>query len=229
MTDVPTMVKLLRGEMDELLEDAEQTQYTFEEMKKDAFGLKGFDKVLNSMMNSFKRPIEEIQKAGRRTFEAFTPTIKIFEQYSECMIEATEQFVKNNSELVGGLAIAYNLFNLDVIQQGYSMFKGMMSFTGTMLSNMFTFKGLMLGLAGGALYLIRDQFGDIMDAFNNDGIIGGLKALGSAFVDLFGELQQKAIDAGFDKEFFVSLGNLVFDAAHYGFLKVIDFLEPLYA
>lgn len=226
--DIPGMIKLLGDDMEGLVDTAMQAEYTFEEMKKDAFGLKGFDKVLNNMTNSFKRPIEEIQKAGRRTFEAFTPTIKMFEKYSADMIEKTELFVKSNSELVGGLAIAYNMLDLDVIQKSYNAFKGIMSFSGSLLSNMFTFKGLMAALVGGGFYLIRDQLGDIIDTFTDQGIIAGLKALGSAFVDLFNDFKTKAIDAGFDKQFFVSLGNLVFDAAIFGFYKVKEFLAPVF-
>ena len=228
ITDTATMTKVLRGELDELSDEATQTQYTFEEMKKDALGLKGFDKVLNNMMNSFKRPIEEIQKAGRRTFEAFTPTIKMFEEFSERMVGSTQKFVANNSELIGGLALAYNMFNLDVVQQGYNAFKGIMSFSGTILSNMFTFKGLIAGLVGGGLYLIRDQLGDIIDTFQNQGIIGGLKALGSAFLDVFNEFKTKAIAAGFDSNFFTSLSSMFFDAAIFGFYKIIDFLAPIF-
>ena len=70
--------------------------------------------------------------------------------------------------------------------------------------------------------------GDIIDTFTDQGIIAGLKALGSAFVDLFNDFKTKAIDAGFDKQFFVSLGNLVFDAAIFGFYKVKEFLAPVF-
>ena len=226
--DIPNALKLLRGEFDELVETAEQAEYTFEEMKKDAFGLKGFDQVLNNMMNSFKRPIEEIQKAGRRTFEAFTPTIEMFEKYSNDMLKTTEKFIANNSELVGGIAIAYNLFNLDVIQQSYNAFKGIMSFSGTLLTNMFSFKGLLLSLVGGGFYLIRDQLGDIIDTFNEQGIIGGLKALGSAFLGVFNEFKTKAIDAGFDANFFSKLTTLALDALALGFLKAADYLAPIF-
>ena len=226
--DIPNALKLLRGEFDELVETAEQAEYTFEEMKKDAFGLKGFDQVLNNMMNSFKRPIEEIQKAGRRTFEAFTPTIEMFEKYSDDMLKTTEKFIANNSELVGGIAIAYNLFNLDVIQQSYNAFKGIMSFSGTLLTNMFSFKGLLLGLVGGGFYMIRDQLGDIIDTFNEQGIIGGLKALGSAFLGVFNEFKTKAIAAGFDANFFSKLTNLALDALALGFLKAADYLAPIF-
>ena len=227
-TDPVTAIKILRGEFDELTDSVEETQYTFEDMKKEAFGLKGLDQVFNNMMSSFKRPIEEIQKAGRRTFEAFTPTIEMFEKYSADMIEKTEEFVKSNSELVGGLAIAYNMINLDVVQKSYDAFKGIMSFSGSLLSNMFTFKGLLLTIAGGGLFMIRGQLGDIIDTFKDQGIVAGLMALGSAFVDLFNDLKQKVIDAGFDGKKKKKLGGLVLDAAIFGFYRVIDYLQPIF-
>ena len=93
---------------------------------------------------------------------------------------------------------------------------------------MFTFKGLIVGLVGGGLYLIRDQLGDIIDTFQNQGIIGGLKALGSAFLDVFNEFKTKAIAAGFDSNFFTSLSSMFFDAAIFGFYKIIDFLAPIF-
>jgi len=226
--DIPSAVKMLRGEFDELVETAEQAEYTFEQMKKDAFGLKGFDSVLNNMMNSFKRPIEQVQLAGRATFEAFTPTIEMFEKYAGDMIETTEKFIANNSKLVGGLAIAYNMFNLDVVQKSYDAFKGIMGFSTTLIGNMFTFKGLLLGLTGGGFYLIRDQLGDIIDTFKDQGIIGGLKALGSAFVDVFNEFKTKAIAAGFDGDFFSKFTTLALDALALGFLKAADYLAPIF-
>ena len=108
-TDTTTAVKILRGEFDELNETAQQATYTFEEMQKKAFGLKGFDEVVNNMMNSLKRPISQIQDATRATFEGFTPLIGKFQAFNAKLIEETGVFVKRNSELVGAVVFYITL------------------------------------------------------------------------------------------------------------------------
>ena len=92
--DVSTFMKALSGDVEELTGAVENASYSFDQMKKDAFGLKGFDEVVNGIMGSFKRPITEIQKASRAVFEGLTPTIGLFEKYNAKLIDSTNAFVK---------------------------------------------------------------------------------------------------------------------------------------
>ena len=231
-TDTTTMVKILRGEFDELNEAAQEATMTFEEMKKEAFGLKGFDEVVNNMMGALKRPISDIQKATRATFEGLTPLISRFEKFNARLIEQTTSFVEKNSQLVGAVGILYNLANIDGIQQGYDIFKGIASFTGSVMSNLFSIKGVLAVMVGGTFYLLRERLGGIYDILTGTGPgtgpVAALKALGAAMSDVFDDFKQKAIDLGFDKEFFSALSDLVFNAFYFGILKVTDYMAPLY-
>ena len=187
--DVSTFMKALSGDVEELTGAVENASYSFEQMQKDAFGLKGFDKVVDGIMGSFKRPITEIQKAGRVMFEGLTPAIGLFEKYNASLIEKTNAFIKKNTKLVGSLNLLYNLANVDVIQQGYNLFKGIAGFTGTMLSNLFSVKGMLLMIAGGALFVIRKDLTSIYQSFKDGGFMAGMSALFDSMKKKFHEFQ----------------------------------------
>jgi len=229
-TDTTTAVKILRGEFDELNEAAQEATMTFEEMRKEAFGLKGFDEVVNNMMGALKRPISDIQKATRATFEGLTPLISRFEKFNADLIKQTTSFVEKNSQLVGAVGILYNLANIDGIQQGYEIFKGIASFTGSVMSNLFSIKGVLAVMAGGAIYLIRERLGEIYDIFKDPkkGPIEAIKAVGAALTDVFNEYKKKAIEMGFDKAFFSALKEKFKTSAVTTYHTFRDeFLKPL--
>ena len=200
-----TISKLLKGDLSELEKAAENIDYTFEQMKKDAFGLKGFDEILTNTINSFKRPITEIGNAGRASFEAFEPMRKRFEEMNKDLIKTTEEFVANNSKLVGNAVLLYNLAGLDGVQQGYELFKGIASFSGSVLGNLFSIKGVLAVMVGGSFYLLREQIGDIYKILKDDGPVAAIKAIGAALTDVFNEYKLKALEMGFDKTFFDAL------------------------
>ena len=231
--DTTTMVKLLRGEIDELTESAVEARYTFEEASKEAFGLKGFDAVVTDTMNSLKRPVQQIQEATRATFESFTPLIDKFQDFNKKLIEQTGVFVKENSELVGAVGILYNLAGIDGVQQGYEIFKGIASATGTVLSNVFSIKGVLAALVGGAAYLLRDQIKDIYDILTGSGPgtgpVAAIKATGAALTALFNEYKQKAIDMGFNQEFFDALKEKFKSFALVAYHSFRDnFIKPMF-
>lgn len=62
-------MKMLSGDIEELTGQVENASYSFEQMSKDAFGLKGFDSVLDGIMGSFQRPVQQIQEATRSVFQ----------------------------------------------------------------------------------------------------------------------------------------------------------------
>tara|TARA_R100001015_G_C4635072_1_gene203365 strand:- start:5243 stop:7633 length:2391 start_codon:yes stop_codon:yes gene_type:complete len=203
-TDLPTTIKLLTGDITELEEQVEKSTYTLEEMKKEAFGLKGFDEVVNNAFDAFKRPVSDIQQAGRATFEGLVGSgiIGRFEKFNAGLIEQTSAFVNKNQKLIGGISMLYNVANIDGVQKGYEIFKGIATFTGTMVSNMFSLKGLLAIMVGGALYSISDQFGEIKKVFSKDGIMAGVTKTFDVLKAKFMELRQDLIDKGFDQDFF---------------------------
>ncbi len=230
-TDTTTAVKILRGEFDELNEAAQEATMTFEEMRKEAFGLKGFDEVVNNMMGALKRPISDIQKATRATFEGLTPLISRFEKFNADLIEQTTSFVEKNSQLVGAVGILYNMANIDGVQQGYEIFKGIASFTGSVMSNLFSIKGVLAVMAGGSIYLIRERLGEIYDIFKDPkkGPIEAIKAVGAALTDVFNEYKKKAIEMGFDKAFFSALKEKFKTSAVTTYHTFRDeFLKPMF-
>ena len=95
------------------------------------------------------------------------------------------------------MGILYNLANIDGIQQGYEIFKGIASFTGSVMSNLFSIKGVLAVMAGGAIYLIRERLGEFM-IFSRikKGPIEAIKAVGAALTDVFNEYKKKAIEMG---------------------------------
>ena len=174
---VSDFMKMLSGDVEELTGAVENASYSFDQMKKDAFGLKGFDEVVDGIMGSFKRPITEIQKASRAVFEGLTPTIGLFEKYNAKLIDSTNAFVKKNAKLVGAVGLLYNLGNVDGVQKGYEIFKGIAGFTGTMLSNMFSLKGMLMMIVGGSLFAIRKDLTSIYKTFHKGGFMAGMTAL----------------------------------------------------
>jgi hypothetical protein len=170
-------MKALSGDVEELTGAVENASYSFDQMKKDAFGLKGFDEVVNGIMGSFKRPITEIQKASRAVFEGLTPTIGLFEKYNAKLIDSTNAFVKKNAQLVGAVGLLYNLGNIDGVQKGFEIFKGIAGFTGNVVSNLFTMKGMLALISAGALFAIRKDLSSIYQTFKTGGFVAGITAL----------------------------------------------------
>ena len=218
--DVSTFMKALSGDVEELTGAVENASYSFDQMKKDAFGLKGFDEVVNGIMGSFKRPITEIQKASRVVFEGLTPTIGLFEKYNARLIDSTNSFVKKNTKLVGAVGLLYNLGNIDGVQKGYEIFKGMAGFTGTILSNMFSMKGILLMIAGGALFAIRKDLTSIYKAFDKGGFTAGMTALFDALKAKVTEFQtyldtRFGINRGFVEKGLKAFAALAIEGFHY--------------
>jgi len=229
-TDVPNLMKLLTGDIGELKGEVEETTYSFEEMQKEAFGLKGFDAIINNTMSALKRPVSQIQQATRATFEGFTPFIAKFQAYNADIIEKTTAFVAKNSELVGAAGILYNLAGIDGVQQGYEIFKGIASFTGSILSNLFSVKGLLAVMAAGALYMIKDDFAKIFKAFDEDGIFAGLETLWGSLQDGFARIQDYLDkEFGINKEFLTRGLHLVKQLALTGFQFLrLHLFGPMY-
>ena len=223
---VSDFMKMLSGDIEELTGEVENASYSFEQMSKDAFGLKGFDKVVDGIMGAFQRPVKSIQEATRVTFEGMTPLIGIFEKYNAKLIDKTDAFVKKNTQLVGAVGILYNLAGIDGVQKGYEIFKGIAGFTGTMLSNLFSIKGVLLLMSSGVLYLIRKDLGDIWDTFQKDGPIA---AIGQLFSTIFTRLNDLRKEWHIDAKFFTDVFGVVkayaVQAFHY--MKA-NFLGPLY-
>jgi len=200
--DVSTFMKMLSGDVEELTGQVDTAAVSFEELSKEAFGLRGFDSVMNNMVGALSRPVSRIQEATRATFEGFTPLISKFEKFNEELINKTNAFVSKNSEMVGAVGILYNLANVDGVQKGYEIFKGIAGFTGTVLSNMFSLKGLLAVMAGGVLFAIKDDFDTIRKAFDEKGFMG---ALSTAFDVVKGKVTELGDyldkEFGFNKEF----------------------------
>jgi hypothetical protein len=218
--DVSTFMKALSGDVEELTGAVENASYSFEQMQKDAFGLKGFDEVVNGIMGSFKRPITEIQKASRAVFEGLTPTIGLFEKYNARLIDSTNAFVKKNAKLVGAVGLLYNLGNVDGVQKGYEIFKGIAGFTGNMLSNMFSLKGILLMIAGGGLFAIRKDLTSIYQTFKTGGFTAGMSALFDALKAKVKEFQtyldtRFGINRGFVEKGLKAFAALAMEGFHY--------------
>ena len=228
-----TVIKLLSGDIEGLQGEVEKTTYSFEQMKTEAFGLKGFDEVMNNVMDAFKRPVSDIQQAARTTFQGLVESgiIGRFEKFNKNLIEKTSDFVNKNSNLVGAIGILYNLGNIDVVQQGYEIFKGIAGFTGTIFRNVFSLKGLLTLMVGGVLYSIRDSFADIKTAFlgPQGGFFNGISKFYDVIMDKYQEFKTAAIDMGFDKEFFdkglAAISALAIEG--YRFMN-LHFLGPTY-
>ena len=223
---VSDFMKMLSGDIEELTGEVENASYSFEQMSKDAFGLKGFDKVVDGIMGSFQRPVQAIQEATRVTFEGMTPLIGIFEKYNAKLIDKTDAFVKKNTQLVGAVGILYNLAGIDGVQKGYEIFKGIAGFTGTMLSNLFSIKGVLLLMSSGVLYLIRKDLGDIWDTFQKDGPIA---AIGELFSSVFTRLNDLRKEWHIDAKFFTDVFGVVkaYAIQAFHFVK-LNFLGPLW-
>ena len=223
---VSDFMKMLSGDIEELTGEVENASYSFEQMSKDAFGLKGFDKVVDGIMGSFQRPVQAIQEATRVTFEGMTPLIGIFEKYNAKLIDKTDAFVKKNTQLVGAVGILYNLAGIDGVQKGYEIFKGIAGFTGSMLSNLFSIKGVLLLMSSGVLYLIRKDLRGIWDTFQKDGPIA---AIGELFSSVFTRLNDLRKEWHIDAKFFTDVFGVVkaYAIQAFHFVK-LNFLGPLW-
>ena len=218
--DVSTFMKALSGDVEELTGAVENASYSFDQMKKDAFGLKGFDEVVNGIMGAFKRPVTEIQKASRAVFEGLTPTIGLFEKYNAKLIDSTNAFVKKNTKLVGAVGLLYNLGNVDGVQKGYEIFKGIAGFTGNVLSNMFSLKGILLMIAGGSLFAIRKDLSSIYQTFKTGGFMAGMTALFDALKAKVKQFQtyldkRFGINRGFVERGLKAMAALAMEGFHY--------------
>ena len=203
---VSDFMKMLTGDIEELTGEVDKVSVSFSELAKDAFGMKSFDSILNNVVEGFKRPVSQIQEVTRKQFEFFTPMLNRFEKFNKDMIDKTAVFVEKNAKMVGTVGLLYNLANIDGVQQGLKIFGQMSSFTGTMLSNLFSLKGLLALMAGGVLYLIREDFGKIKDAFvgPGGGIFNGLTAIFDAAKLRLTEFADMLDDEfGFNAEFLV--------------------------
>jgi len=211
---VSDFMKMLSGDVEELTGQVENVSVSFSELAKDAFGMKGFDDILSNVVEGFKRPVSQIQEVTRKQFEFFTPMLGRFEKFNKGMLDKTAVFVEKNAKMVGTVGLLYNLANIDGVQQGLKIFGQMSSFTGTMLSNLFSLKGLLALMAGGVLYLIRQDLGKIKDAFigPGGGLMSGLGALfDSAKFRLIEFTDYLDTEFGFNAEFLVK-GLKVFGA-----------------
>jgi hypothetical protein len=213
-------MKALSGDVEELTGAVENASYSFDQMKKDAFGLKGFDEVVNGIMGAFKRPVTEIQKASRAVFEGLTPTIGLFEKYNAKLIDSTNAFVKKNTKLVGAVGLLYNLGNIDGVQKGYEIFKGIAGFTGNVLSNMFSLKGILLMIAGGSLFAIRKDLSSIYQTFKTGGFMAGMTALFDALKAKVKQFQtyldkRFGINRGFVERGLKAMAALAMEGFHY--------------
>ena len=223
---VSDFMKMLSGDVEELTGQVENASYSFEQMSKEAFGLKGFDSVVDGIMGSFQRPVQQIQEATRAMFQGMTPLIGIFEKYNAELITKTESFVKNNTELVGAVGLLYNLAGIDGVQKGYEIFKGIAGFTGTVLSNLFSVKGVLALMTGGVLYLIRKDLTDIWNTFQTDGPIA---AIGQLFSTVFTRMNDLRKEWHIDADFFTSVFGVMkgYAVQAFQFIKR-DFLGPLF-
>jgi hypothetical protein len=201
---VSDFMKMLTGDVEELTGEVEKVSVSFDELAKDAFGMKGFDEILSNVVEGFKRPVSQIQEVTRKQFAFFEPMLDRFEKWNKSMIDKTQVWVEKNAKLVGTVGLLYNLANIDGVQQGLKIFGQMASFTGNMLNNLFSLKGLLLAMSAGVLYLIRDDLGKIKDAFMGPqgGIFNGLTALFDAAKLRLGEFADM-LDTkfGFNAEF----------------------------
>lgn len=228
--DVPNFMKMLSGNVEELTEQVDVVSKSFEDLSKEAFGLKDFDSVMNNMMAMLERPVQRIQKATRDSFSAFEPLISRFESFNEDLINKTNKFIDKNSEMVGAVGLLYNLANIDGVKKGYEIFKGMAGFTGSMLSNLFSVKGLLLTGIAFAAYQIRGDFAKIGQAFQKDGVLGGLSAIFDALKTKFIEFQDYLDkEFGINKNFVVKGLGYIKQLALTGFRYLqLHFLGPMY-
>lgn len=227
-TDVPNFMKMLSGDVDELIGSVDSATVSFEELSEQAFGLKGFDQVMNNMMGMLERPVQRIQKATRDSFAAFKPLISRFERFNEDLINKTNTFVNKNSEMVGAVGLLYNLANIDGVRKGYEIFKGMASFSASILGNFFSLKGLLLTGVAFAAYQIRGSFDKIKKAFDEDGFMGGLNAIWDALSERFAALQDYLDkEFGLNKNFLNKGKNVLKTLAIEGYhMFNVNFLQP---
>jgi hypothetical protein len=179
---VSDFMKMLTGNVNELTGEVMAAASSLEELREQAFKMKGFDEIVDNVFGQLSKPVTEIQTATRDAFELLTPLKESLLDYSKGVTAATNTFIRENRKLVGNVGLLYNFFGMDVFQQAFGLMEGTASAMGKTVGFIFSLKGLLLGLAGGALYLLHDRVNEIRQAFNLNGIIA---AADTAIVILF--------------------------------------------
>jgi hypothetical protein len=179
---VSDFMKMLTGNVNELTGEVMAAASSLEELREQAFKMKGFDEIVDNVFGQLSKPVTEIQTATRDAFELLTPLKESLLDYSKGVTAATNTFIRENRKLVGNVGLLYNFFGMDVFQQAFGLMEGTASAMGKTVGFIFSLKGLLLGLTGGALYLLHDRVNEIRQAFNLNGIIA---AADTAIVILF--------------------------------------------
>ena len=190
---VSDFMKMLTGDVNELTGEVMAAATSFEELRDQAFKMKGFDDILANTFKQFKKPVTEIQTATRDAFELLTPLQKSISDYTEKVTGVTNAFIKNNRKLVGNIGVLYNFFGTDVARNAFGLIKGTAGALSDTVGFIFSLKGLILGLSGGALFLLRNRVQEIKDAF----FLGGpIRAAETAIVGLFDEVKNMMSGTG---------------------------------
>jgi len=178
---VSDFMKMLTGDVNLLTGEVMQAASSLEELREQAFKMKGFDDIMSNVFKQFKKPVTEIQTATRDAFELLTPLRKSIETYTSKVTSATNTFIRNNRQLVGNIGMLYNFFGMDVFQEAFNLMEGTASAMSKTVGFIFSMKGLILGLTGGALYLLHDRVNEIRAAFHMGGVFA---AIDTAVVEL---------------------------------------------
>jgi len=178
---VSDFMKMLTGDVNLLTGEVMQAASSLEELREQAFKMKGFDDIMSNVFKQFKKPVTEIQTATRDAFELLTPLQKSIEDYTSKVTSATNTFIRNNRQLVGNIGMLYNFFGMDVFQEAFNLMEGTASAMSKTVGFIFSMKGLILGLTGGALYLLHDRVNEIRAAFHMGGVFA---AIDTAVVEL---------------------------------------------
>ena len=171
---VSDFMKMLTGDVNELTGEVMAAATSFEELREQAFKMKGFDDILKNTFDQFKKPVTEIQRATRDAFELLTPLRESIQKYTESVTKSTNTFIMNNRKLVGGIGLLYNFFGMDVAQQFFDTLGGIGSAFSQTLGFVFSLKGLLFGLTGGAIALLHDKVHEIKAAFHLGGVFAAI-------------------------------------------------------
>tara|TARA_B100000886_G_scaffold46904_1_gene28824 strand:+ start:4691 stop:7066 length:2376 start_codon:yes stop_codon:yes gene_type:complete len=180
---VSDFMKMLTGDVNLLTGEVMQAASSLEELREQAFKMKGFDDIMSNVFKQFKKPVTEIQTATRDAFELLTPLQKSIETYTSKVTSATNTFIRNNRQLVGNIGMLYNFFGMDVFQEAFNLMEGTASAMSKTVGFIFSLKGLILGLTGGALYLLHDRVNEIRAAFHLGGVFAAVDTAVVALAD----------------------------------------------
>ena len=180
---VSDFMKMLTGDVNLLTGEVMQAASSLEELREQAFKMKGFDDIMSNVFKQFKKPVTEIQTATRDAFELLTPLQKSIEDYTSKVTSATNTFIRNNRQLVGNIGMLYNFFGMDVFQEAFNLMEGTASAMSKTVGFIFSMKGLILGLTGGALYLLHDRVNEIRAAFHLGGVFAAIDTAVVALAD----------------------------------------------